>query len=255
MILAVDDDLPAENAGIRAIAPPPERVADDDDAFAARLFFVRGELAALRDRHAEKREEVGGHASAAEALRFAIARDVAFPRPQGADAAEHGAGLLPLQVRLHGDRQARELIAPLRNDHFHAVDFVRLGIGQRPQQHRVDDAEDGRVRADAEREREHGDAGESRASAEHPRRMPRVVPELLQPRPSPRGGGVFRDQREAAKLASGRGASLIARQSSRGSLVGLLGQMELELVAKVGFLAPPIGQPPQLAQKSRHHGS
>src|SRR5258706_6112181 len=51
---------------------------------------------------------------------------------------------------------------------MHAHDPLRIGKGERPQQDGVDDAEDGGVGADTDRQAEHGDDGETRALEQHP---------------------------------------------------------------------------------------
>jgi hypothetical protein len=51
-------------------------------------------------------------------------------------------------------------------------------IGQRPQQDRVDDAEDGGVGADAEGQRRDGDGREGAMLAEQTETMPDVLPEV-----------------------------------------------------------------------------
>ena len=56
-----------------------------------------------------------------------------------------------------------DITARCPSDHvIHADQSVGFGIRQRLQQHAVDDAEDGAVGADAERQREHGDEREAR---------------------------------------------------------------------------------------------
>ena len=54
---------------------------------------------------------------------------------------------------------------------------LRIGDRQRPQQHRVDQAEDRRVRADAQRQRQDGDEAESGALDEHPEGVFEVLKE------------------------------------------------------------------------------
>ena len=56
----------------------------------------------------------------------------------------------------------------------------RVGKRQRPEQDGVDDAEDGRVRADPETQREHGDEGEGRRPPQHARAVPHVLRDVLQ---------------------------------------------------------------------------
>jgi hypothetical protein len=53
---------------------------------------------------------------------------------------------------------------------------VRMGIGQRSQNHRVHDAENGGVRPDAERQSEDGDEACGGRSDHQPQREPEIVP-------------------------------------------------------------------------------
>jgi hypothetical protein len=56
-------------------------------------------------------------------------------------------------------------------------DLFRMRVRQRAQEDRVDDAEDGAVRADAKREREHGDDAETRRLPERTKReLDRIHP-------------------------------------------------------------------------------
>ncbi len=57
---------------------------------------------------------------------------------------------------------------------------LRLGEGKRPQQHAVDDAEDGGRSANADRQRQHRDSREPRLLREHTRGIPKVLPEIGQ---------------------------------------------------------------------------
>src|SRR5262245_6041142 len=70
------------------------------------------------------------------------------------------------------------LICPAYAEHHHAF---RLRIGQRTQQYGVDDAEDRRVRADAECERENGDESEHSIFSEHPHAVTQVLNHLILP--------------------------------------------------------------------------
>ena len=68
----------------------------------------------------------------------------------------------PIEIIRVRDRDARLFRLRLGHDH----ESVGLGIRERPEQDRVDHAEDGGVRADAEREGENGDEGEARRFAQ-----------------------------------------------------------------------------------------
>jgi hypothetical protein len=54
-------------------------------------------------------------------------------------------------------------------------DAVRIAEGQPLEQHRVDDGEDRRVRAEAERQREHRNGGEAGRADAHPNRVANVL--------------------------------------------------------------------------------
>ena len=64
------------------------------------------------------------------------------------------------------------------------ADPPRVQVGKRVEHHVVDDAEDRRRRADAERQGEHGQAGEAGAIAEGAESVPEVLPEGLHNAPS-----------------------------------------------------------------------
>ena len=59
------------------------------------------------------------------------------------------------------------------------LELIRVRIRQRPQQHAVDDAEDGGVGADAERERQHGERRESRLTFESAERVEKVFSQVV----------------------------------------------------------------------------
>ena len=59
--------------------------------------------------------------------------------------------------------------------------FVRPLDGQRPQDHRIDDAEDRGVGADAEPERHDDDGRKARILVERPKRVPDIPPQIVQP--------------------------------------------------------------------------
>jgi len=63
---------------------------------------------------------------------------------------------------------------------------LAVRVGQRPQKHRVDDAENGGVRADAERERQNDDQGEAWRLANAAQAVPDVLKDGFEPRKLPR---------------------------------------------------------------------
>ena len=67
---------------------------------------------------------------------------------------------------------------------------IRVGIGQRPEQRRVDHREDGDVGADAERQREDGGERESRLADEQPQGVTDVMERTWRPLRRGRAGEV-----------------------------------------------------------------
>ena len=132
-----------------------------------RLDFVGGHEHPSEQRlRAEHREEVRGHQSAHGAVRL-VAPEHAERKV--AEFDELVDRLRPSAVVGHlGKRERRILYAggDLRLPQVH--DAVGFRIRKRPQEHTVDDAENRRVRADAESEREHERDGKSRHAGQIP---------------------------------------------------------------------------------------
>ena len=104
---------------------------------------------------------------------------------------------------------------------------------QRPQQHGVDDAEDGGIGADAERERQHRDGGEAGRAAQTSDRVPHVVSDVLQPPERSRVAMQVLRQRHAAHRAPRGQARLVRRQSAAAMLVFEQREMRRHLAIEI----------------------
>ena len=89
---------------------------------------------------------------------------------------EHAVALAPVEIILIGDIE-REAWAPLADPH----ELAGPVVGQRLQQDAVDGGEDRRVRANPEREREHGGDGETRIGGQRAESVT-DIPEHVSPR-------------------------------------------------------------------------
>ena len=147
---------------IGAVAARPQPVAQDDDAIAARVLFVRQERAAEHRPDAEHLEEARGDAQARRPARLRRAGEVvAACRPsRTARGCRTTAALEPVAVVRHRDDVD---VAPgsVRGPSTSSPAAPASGNGSRLQQRRVDDAEHRRVGADAEGQREDGDEREA----------------------------------------------------------------------------------------------
>src|ERR1700747_1951829 len=111
------------------------------------------EIASQFRRHAKDGKKIVRAARLADALRFDITGGAGQIRVVAAEQSKIGETALgdaPIEIIRQANRTGIEKICALANEH----ESVRLRIRQRPQEHSVDDAENRRVGADAERERD-----------------------------------------------------------------------------------------------------
>ena len=132
-------------------------MVEEHDRGAVALVFGRGEAASRDRRDANGRQEIRRDETDEHALRLAVAGEVrgaaGVRRKRGEDVALVGV-VGCLGRRKPGLRPVRPMIP----DHHQPV---RLSVGQRLEQHRIQHAEHRRVCADAERNCQHRSGGES----------------------------------------------------------------------------------------------
>ena len=141
----------------------PQTIADDRERRRARFVFVFAVGPAELRLEADRVEEICGRERNGDPLRLTpgnVAEMEGFEAGQR-EMLKRSAVAPPIDVIRQRDRGICSV-----DDFVQVNEPIRLRIGQRPEQDVVDDAEDGAVRADAEREGEHGDDGEARRFAE-----------------------------------------------------------------------------------------
>ncbi len=192
------------------------------------------EAAAERRSDAHHLEVIPAHADRRHALRLAIGHERRYPRAHHRELFEAAAPLAPVEDRREPDvrREPREVAIAERDE------ALRLRVRQRPQQHGVDDGEDGGVGADAERQRDKRGGREPRGPPQHPEAVPDILRQRLEHREAaliaPRVG----DLRLAAEIQSG-GAARRRRVEAAGAVALFQhGEMEPQLLTELP-LAPP----------------
>ena len=216
----------AEDAGVGAEAVLPQPVAQDHDArVAAQLALL--EDAAEGGAGTQHREVAGAHLQRAQPQRLRVRGQLEVDARPGAESGERLGALGEVDVVEGRDGPAREPRARLEDPH----QAVGLGIGQRAQQHALDQAVDDRARREAEREREHRRRREGGIAPEAARGVAQVLHDLF-------------DGGEAALVAplffSGLERELVFRPAGRflgveaGALVLAreLGEMEAQLLVE-----------------------
>ena len=109
-----------------------------------------------------------------------------------------------------------------------------MRVGQRAQQHGVDDAEDRGIGADAERQGQQDDGGVGRVLSQVAERESDVLRHHVDRAHAPRLATVVLDQGDAAEVLTGRVARRVGRHPAGDERLGL----ELEMVAEFGVHRP-----------------
>src|SRR5262245_700091 len=158
--LTVDGDEPADDVLIAAEAALPEVVADNSYPVLTRLLFVYRELSSDLRSHSSDREEIGCDINACGSLRIAVFREIGGIESECGDLLE-SPRISPEFANIYRNRTHWIVQSYHRAIHPQHDDPVRFAVSQRLEQNSIDDAEDGCVRADAERQRENGDRRET----------------------------------------------------------------------------------------------
>ena len=173
--VAAERDRLADGLAIAVEPALPELAAQDHDALAPRTIIVRTERPAGLEWRAEELEEIGADVARAELFREVSPGVID-------DAGVERGGLLDdlrLGAPMHELRRGRPGPLPLSRGVHEHHEPVGLRHVHRPQQDGVDDRENGRVGADAERQRGQGGERERRVLAQHPDGQAQVFEERL----------------------------------------------------------------------------
>ena len=192
-----------DDARVAAEALLPVREAEDEHRLRAEIVVAVPERAAVQRLHAEHVEEVRRHHPGEHAVRLAAVEQGERHPVVLHEAVERGE-LRPVVADLldrEGDvgRAGPRRLLPGEDQ------LVTVGVRQGPQEHAVDEAEDRRVRPDAEPEGRHHHQGVARRSAQCAQAVPHVPGQRFQHGPAStfRFPGASRSGREIVACGSG----------------------------------------------------
>ena len=117
-----------------------------------------------------------------------------------------------------------------------------IAVGQRPEHGRVGDTEDGGIRPDAEREREHRDAREARRAAQGANAVPDVLDELVDRREPPGVPPLLGDRERIAKIALRRALRRVPPHAPTDTIFDVHLAMGLQLRVQVFLELAPAKQ-------------
>src|ERR1035438_2572478 len=236
--LGIERDLPPDDVGIGGKTVAPQPVAQNRLLSVAGDLVVGVELMPARGVQSQHVEKPGSHLEACEALRLAGAGKLQIGARETGQGFE---GTIARAKIAKVERVQRKLgVAGAVEEYAH--DTVGLGIGKRPQQHAVDDAEDGAIRADGERQREHNHHGEAGVLAQRAQRVSQVAPKVFDVIGASHIAAFLLNLRHAAQLAE-RGAARFGGRHARGEILfHLLFKMEAQFLVEIFFHALPARQ-------------
>jgi hypothetical protein len=207
----------------------PERVADHRRGLAGALksCVVRdGQQAAVCGTHAEHVEVRARDHEPAHLLDSAVNRELVAIHVERGNAAERPVVIAhQLEARIGWGAGTAGLAAAVVDED------EPVGILDRQflHQHLVHQAEDGRVGADAERERHRGDDGVGGRPAHRSQRVARIRPQIVEPPQAARIAHLFLNQRDVAELAPRRRLRVGGRHAARAQQLDL----PLEVIAQL----------------------
>src|SRR5262245_44067403 len=147
MILPIKRDRPSHHIRIGAESPPPEVMAQNGHPRGAGTVLLRQEDASKSGTNRQQGKEVGSDGQAVQPFGFSHAGEVESPIGSSGHALEAPALLSPV----YEVRQRRIFGTALLGSVPDVDQAVRTFTRQWTKQDSVDDAEDSRIRADAER--------------------------------------------------------------------------------------------------------
>ena len=178
---------PADDGRVAPEGGRPEPVRQDSRAFRFRPVVSRVEEAAHHRPQAHDLEIGSADDAGANGARFA---EPDHRELDGREVAESGDGFHSrLQVAELRHREVGVLDADALGRLADIDQAVLVAVDQGPQQHAADDAEDGRVRANPQRQRHDDGEGQALGSGERPKGELEVSQERHEPVVQPAAGG------------------------------------------------------------------
>ena len=227
----IERDAAPDDVAARGKRVPPETIRQNDRAPARQIVGLEG--APDRSRNAEHAEDLDARRNREHDLRVAcIGQDLIAGRPRrGAELLEADA-VPPPRVEVLEGREDLGETGVLDVAVPHGDEPIDVAIRQRLDHYRRDDAEDRGGRADAERERGHGDRGDARRAPPAAEREAEVACAVAQPRQPVGVARPLLRGREVAEPHARRAPRLLDAHPAADVLVGQRFEVEARLLVE-----------------------
>ena len=246
---AINAQRAAKHAGTATESGSPPPIADDRHRVIRRLRPPADDW-----RHAKVAKEVRRDLiDFAGGLRRAVDSDRGTVEAPEADDLGHDLAVSANRIEHRRLENGERFPEPARHDgnDLDLHEAVRRAHRQRAQQQTVDEAEERRVRADAERERDRHDEGERRALQQHSEGVAYVLGEDVEERQAMLFAVRFAEPVRSAELQQGLASSVRGGEAAPLELVSqelevrrqLLVELTLQLVLRNQRSQPRPGQP------------
>ncbi len=223
----------ADDVRVAAELRLPQVVAEHDDARPGRLFGCKKPTSEKRW-NAEDIEELPR-----DDLTIQLHRQIA-PGQRHAEIPVAGEVLENIGAAKLEEREIGERLSMRGTAHAHRLDGdegCRLMKGQRPEDDRIDDAEDRTVGADTDGQREDRRGSKRRGAAKLTDRVTDVAREIVGQSPSPHVATLLADARDVAERAVRRGDGVGAREAGGHQRIDFLVEVKRDLVGEVAIHA------------------
>ena len=254
----IDGHRAPDDGAVAQEPAPPIAMGEDDRLRRARRVVRLREPAAQQRLHVERIQDAMGH--------HQHSRQFGLPRTSdGCDAETPQSEVLkrPVLVAIREVHRRRTTHAGVTGRHPRrgvpdANQCLRVRIWERTDQHALDDAEDGGVAADAQRQRQHHGGRECRILSEAAKRVARVARKRFEQWQASLVPIALLDRFHAAELQQRLSPGFFGRQTTAHVLSGLHGDVIFDLRPQELFIPRrrrPRGQPPEEPPQHLHYRS
>jgi hypothetical protein len=231
----------------------PETVAQDHDGGGAGPVFFGEEGAPLREIHTQDGKEVGRDFAKVDVLGFSWLAERASIEERPGHLERTACALAIEKIRVGNILFAVDFCVPRIGMAVHGDELVGFWIGQRLQQHTIDEGEHHSRCANAERKGQQGYGSKPGPLAQGANRVAEILNEVFEPARTAGVAAFFLDLLEAAEGEAGAALGFVTRHAGCYLLRDFVSEMRAELIVEFGFDDVSSEQSAEAEEKIAEH--